>query len=190
MNHLLRIASLLLFAACAASPRPGPVATPVDLALVNVNVVDVEHGRVIAGRTVLIAGNRITHIGAGGDVRLLEVATTIDGTGHYLIPGLVDMHAHLFNNVSRRDPNTWAFPLFVANGVLGVREPWTEPASMATVHEWRREVSSGTLLAPRVLAAGALVEGPGSWMPACPRSRRLRTDAVSSVRPPPRDSTS
>lgn len=43
---------------------------------------------------------------------------------------------------------------------------WTEFASMPTVEQWRRGVSDGELLAPRVLAAGAIVNGgPGSWAP-------------------------
>ena len=73
------------------------------------------------------------------------------------MPGLVDMHVHLFNNASHRAPNEWAFPLFVANGVTGVREMWTEPAAMAVVNGWREKVARGELVAPRVLAAGAAV---------------------------------
>ncbi|MCH7664681.1 MAG: amidohydrolase family protein [Acidobacteria bacterium] len=92
----------------------------------------------------------------------------VEASGKYLIPGLMDMHVHLFNNVSRRPPSTWAFPLFIVNGVTGVREMWTEFASMPTVEQWRRDVSDGQLLAPRVLAAGAIVNGPGSWHPNMP----------------------
>ena len=48
--------------------------------------------------------------------------------GAYAIPGLWDMHVHIFNQVSLRPANTWYFPLFVKNGVLAVREMWTKPA--------------------------------------------------------------
>ena len=34
---------------------------------------------------------------------------------------------------------------------------------MSTIEQWRRGLSEGELLVPRVLAAGALVDGPGSW---------------------------
>ena len=67
------------------------------------------------------------------------------------------MHVHLFNNASRRPPNEWSFPLFVANGVTGIREMRTEPAQMATVKRWRTKASRGELIAPRVLAAGIAV---------------------------------
>jgi imidazolonepropionase-like amidohydrolase len=67
------------------------------------------------------------------------------------------MHVHFFNNSSRRPPNEWAFPLFVANGVTGVREMRTEPSAMIVVDRWRTKVTRGDLIAPRVLAAGAAV---------------------------------
>jgi cytosine/adenosine deaminase-related metal-dependent hydrolase len=75
------------------------------------------------------------------------------------MPGLVDMHVHLFNNATRRPPNEWAFPLFVANGVTGVREMRTEPAAMATVEVWRTKAGRGEIVAPRVLAAAVAVSG-------------------------------
>ncbi len=50
----------------------------------------------------------------------------VDGRKRYLIPGLVDMHVHLFNNATRRPPNDWAFPLFVANGVTAPGKPTEE----------------------------------------------------------------
>lgn len=34
---------------------------------------------------------------------------------------------------------------------------------MPTIDQWRHSVSAGDLLAPRMLAAGAIVNGPGSW---------------------------
>jgi Amidohydrolase family len=72
-----------------------------------------------------------------------------------LIPGLVDMHVHLFNR--SRPPNTWAFPLFVANGVTSVREMSARPESLSLVKGWRAAAARGELLAPRVVAAGVAV---------------------------------
>jgi hypothetical protein len=69
------------------------------------------------------------------------------------------MHVHLFNNASRRPPNEWAFALFVANGVTGVREMRTEPWEMGMVERWRTQAGRGELVAPRVLAAGVAVGG-------------------------------
>lgn len=87
-------------------------------------------------------------------------AQRVDGRGRFLIPGLVDMHVHLFNNASHRPPNTWTFPMFVANGVTAVREMAAIPASMSIVRAWRKEEEDGTLVAPHILAAGVVAYGP------------------------------
>ena len=78
-------------------------------------------------------------------IEIPPAAVRVDGRDRYLIPGLVDMHVHLFNNASHRAPNEWAFPLFVANGVTGVREMRTEPegdgGGGGLAHKGKREAS-------------------------------------------------
>lgn len=68
------------------------------------------------------------------------------------------MHVHLFNRHSRRPPNEWTFPLFVANGVTGVREMNADASAIAQVRQWRRERDDGRV-APHILAAGVAVHG-------------------------------
>jgi hypothetical protein len=48
----------------------------------------------------------------------------VDGNGKYLLPGLWDMHVHAVF-AERIDS---MFPLFVANGVLGIRDMGTSAA--------------------------------------------------------------
>ena len=129
------------------------------IAIVAVTVVDLEHERTPAPRTVLIDDGRIVSISDPRTARIPAQARRIDGRGRFLIPGLVDMHVHLFNTSSRRPPNTWTFPLFVANGVTAVREMNADTAAIAQVQQWRRELDSGTRLLPRILAAGVAVHG-------------------------------
>ncbi len=127
------------------------------IAIENVTIVDVVKGGLIGPRHVLIADGRIAAIEEPVASRVPSSAVAIDGRGLYLIPGLVDMHVHLFNNASHRAPNEWSFPLYLKNGVTAVREMFAEPASMPMVERWRKGVESGELLAPRILAAGAAV---------------------------------
>lgn len=138
----------------------GAVKRPI-IAIESVAVIDVVHGKIVSPRTVLIVDGRIAAIEEPGTAAIPPAAVRVEGRGRYLIPGLVDMHVHLFNNFTRRAPNEWAFPLFVANGVTAVRDMWTEPAAMVVVERWRAGVARGELVAPRVLAAGAAV-GAGS----------------------------
>lgn len=143
----------------ACIPRPAPSPGRPLLAITDVSVVDVDRGRTLPPRTVLVDEGRIVAIDLPGEARIPAGARRIDGRGRFLIPGLVDLHVHLFNHGSRRPPSTWAFPLFVASGVTGVREMGARPASIALVNEWRRAAARGALLAPRILAAGVVVKG-------------------------------
>jgi imidazolonepropionase-like amidohydrolase len=130
------------------------MAAAASVAIVDTTVVDVEHERDATHRTVLVESDRITSVVGAKDARIPVDAVRVDGRGHWLIPGLVDMHVHLFNTVSHRPPNDWALPLFVANGVTGVREMSADAPSLALLRQWRRETDAGGRIAPRVLAAG------------------------------------
>ena len=122
------------------------------VAIENVAIVDVERGEVTGPKTVLIEERRIAALGT--DLAIPAAARRVDGRGRYLIPGLVDMHVHLFNNATQRPPNEWAFPLLIANGVTGVREMACSVEDLKTVAEWRSRLGRGDLVAPRLLAAG------------------------------------
>lgn len=133
------------------------VAEAPPLAIEHVAVVDVVHGNLVPSRTVLIAHGRIAAIGKPGVVTIPPGTVHVDGRGRFLIPGLVDMHVHLFNNATHRPPNDWMFALFVANGVTGVREMAATPRDMQQIARWREAVAGGALVAPHVLAAGVAV---------------------------------
>lgn len=130
-----------------------------SIAIERVAVVDVVRGEIVNPRTVLVVDGHISVIGEPNAVTIPSDAVRVDGRGRYLMPGLVDMHVHLFNNSSRRPPNEWAFPLFVANGVTGVREMRTDADEMPVVDGWRFKAARGEIVAPRVLAAGVAVGG-------------------------------
>jgi predicted amidohydrolase YtcJ len=85
------------------------------------------------------------------------------------------MHVHLFNNASKRPPNTWSFALYVANGVTAVREMAALPESIATVNAWRGAAADGTLVAPRIVAAGVVVDG------ASPAEAAQRVDKAADA---------
>ena len=74
----------------------------------------------------------------------------IPARGKFLIPGLWDMHVHVWNA-------DFAFPLFIANGVTGVRNMGGHPEDLT---RWRGELKSGKRLGPELIACGPLVDGP------------------------------
>ena len=100
--------------------------------------------------TVIIEGDRIKAIGVTNKIRVPRTAQIIDAQGLFLIPGLWDMHVH-FTEVAR------TFPMFIANGVIGVRNVGGDLEQLLT---WRAQVASGKLLGPRIVTCGPILDGP------------------------------
>jgi hypothetical protein len=149
MSHMKKLSALLLLLLVSADLRAQDLRTGV-LALTHVTVIDMTGAPPKSDMTVLIEGNRITSIARGRKMRIPRGAEVINATGKFLIPGLWDMHVH-FTEVER------SFPLFIANGVTGVRNMGGE---LEDLLRWRAAVASGKLLGPRVLTCGPIVDGP------------------------------
>ena len=64
----------------------------------NTNVFDVENKKILAGYDVVVMGDSITAVSKGIMYKLPPTTQVIDGTGKYLIPGLVDAHVHFFQS--------------------------------------------------------------------------------------------
>ena len=120
-----------------------------DLAITNVTIIDATGAPAQSEMTVLITENRITKIGKEQRLKVAENAQVIDGSGKFLIPGLWDMYAHLGEKKDSWD-------LFIANGVTSIRVMLGFP----DFHEWRKEISAGELIGPRMIIASRLAEGP------------------------------
>ncbi len=131
------------------------------IAFRNVNVVDVAAGEIKRNVTVLTDRKTITSVGVS--LKIPRNAEVIDATGKYLIPGLWDMHVHIV------DPTYLA--LFVANGVLGVRDmggnaagpdDGCESISYQSLIDWRQEIRSGRRIGPQMILSGPVVSNTGS----------------------------
>jgi imidazolonepropionase-like amidohydrolase len=121
-----------------------------SVAITHVTLIDATGSAARPGMTVVITGDRIVDIGKDGKVTIPAGARTIDAKGKFLIPGLWDMHVHAF------DKNSF-FPMFVANGVIGVRDMFGQ---IPMINMWRKEMQDGTLVGPRFVASGPIVDGP------------------------------
>jgi hypothetical protein len=140
--------------ACA-SGRTSSRFVGADLAFTHVNVVDVESGRVLPGHTVLIAGNRIQVVGPSASVHVPSGAQVVDGSGKYVIPGLVDTHVHA---VPFTQVDIVALPLFrflLANGVTTVREMGAVGRERSFV-ELRKRADRGEVVFPRFYVSGTV----------------------------------
>src|SRR5689334_688702 len=85
----------------------------IPTAFTHIAVIDTANASLQPGMTVVIVGDHITDVDRAENIKVPSTAEVIDGRGKFLMPGLWDMHVHVFNQVTRRPPNTWCFPLFV-----------------------------------------------------------------------------
>jgi len=136
-------ASLLFSAEAPLRPRP--------LAFTHVTVVDATGAGPQAEMTVVVSGNRITALGKTSKVKIPKGAQVVNARGKFLIPGLWDMHVHLGMCGEA------CLPTFVACGVTGVRDLG---GNLDQIKTWRKQMADGTLLGPRVKAAGPVLENP------------------------------
>jgi imidazolonepropionase-like amidohydrolase len=142
---------VILAAAAAAGCLLIHNATVIDPGTASVRVADVR-----------IDGDRIARI--GGPRRDVECMHTIVGSGKFLIPGLTDLHAHLFLHPwdekgeirPRYDRPSIEQMLrtLLAFGVTTVRDPGAETEAAVTL---RNAVNSGKLRGPTIVTCGRIL---------------------------------
>lgn len=120
-------------------------------AFVNVNVVPMDKERVIKEQTVIVRGGKIILIGAFLKTKIPPNAIRIDGSGKYLMPGLVDMHVHL-RDYTPKDMDA-LLQLYVANGVTTVLNLSGIPRHL----EIRDRIAKGELAGPTVYTSGPFI---------------------------------
>jgi len=122
-----------------------------NLVIGNVSVVEVTTGKVLPKMTVVIGNGKIVSIDPKGT---LAGAQVINGSGKFLIPSLWDMHVHDWEKTSLSG-------LYVANGVLGIRDMGSHRKQ---TRQWQEQMQAGTLIGPHIVTPGPIVDGPGPNM--------------------------
>jgi imidazolonepropionase-like amidohydrolase len=142
------------------------------IALLPDRIIDTDAGTVISDRAVLIEDDRIADVVATADVP--DGPRRIDLAGHTLLPGLMDMHAHL---AGEEEHGQGYASLVMRNGaqeaIAGVRNArLILEAGFTTVRDVgsfraftdvaiREGIEAGWFPGPRMLCAGAYVTCPG-----------------------------
>ncbi len=179
LSRLRVLLNVLTGSAAACAPHRAVVQGEFDrrsIALTHVSVIDVTGGPLRPDQTLIIAGNRIAAFGPSPSTPVPAGARAFELHNTFVIPGLWDMHVHLFRHSTSEsvDVHERYFPLLLANGVTGVRDMWTTVEDFQTVRRWRRDEATGTLLGPRVAGSSTVVDGvPPIW----PRGLGVKTAA-------------
>jgi imidazolonepropionase-like amidohydrolase len=155
----------------------------------HVTVIDGTNRPAQPDRTVVIVDNRISAVENGVSVPVPPGAQVVEARGKYLIPGLWDMHVHMRgprrgSEVDFVKENEAILPLYLANGITGVREMGGDIVD--AVMRWRSEVNSGKRLAPRIATCGPKLDGPrpewlGSIAIATPDQARAAVERVKAM---------
>lgn len=117
------------------------------LALVGGTVIDVNDGSVLPNAVVVIYKTRIETVAPAAGFKIPKSAAVIDVSGRFLMPGLIDAHAHV---------QRWALARYLAYGVTTVRDLHGQEDSISTL---RDEVNLGAIPGPRMFIAGAMIDG-------------------------------
>jgi imidazolonepropionase-like amidohydrolase len=134
-------------------------AAPPELVVTHVTVLDLSAHAPQPDQTIVIANGRIAACGPATRIKPPKDAQIIDAHGKFLIAGLWDMHVHIAG--LNADPS-WSkqviLPLLLANGITGVRDMGGD---LDVLLAWKRNIESGVLLGPHIVAAGPFLVGSG-----------------------------
>lgn len=177
IRPVLAIALTLGGAALAAAQRPTDSLIPLGTTRgERVQRLVIRNATVLSGRgtpgtnramppegpvDIVIAGNTIVDmipmdpVNAAGQGRGFQRATgdrVLDATGMYVMPGLVDMHAHLPTNGGALGPHglDYAYRLYLGHGVTTVRDAGTG-GGLRLMADQRRQSAAGPFVAPRLV---------------------------------------
>src|SRR5689334_13913872 len=148
--------TLLLTTSIAAAQTARTSSTANVVAFVNVNVIPMDRERVLRNQTVIVRDGRITTVGDARRIKPPKGAQTIDGSGKFLIPGLTDMHVHLFSDDDFPDRLAEdELKVMIAYGVTTIRLMIGTPEQLVL----RAKSAKGEILAPTIFAASPHLTG-------------------------------
>jgi imidazolonepropionase-like amidohydrolase len=138
------IASLLLAIASLASCRPAPAD---GIALVGATLIDGSGGPPLPDAVIVVRRGHIESVGTRAGFELPAKTEQVDVAGRWVIPGLIDAHAHV---------ERWALPRYLAWGVTTVRDLHGQ---LDSIFHLRKDVNLGSIRGPRIYSAGAMIDG-------------------------------
>jgi imidazolonepropionase-like amidohydrolase len=107
---------------------------------------------------VVVQDGRIAAIHTGDAPALPAGATRIDGRGRFLVPGLTDMHAHLYADEWVPDSVApYELGVYLAHGVTTARMMIGTPTHLRL----RRDIRAGRLIGPTLFVASPHLTGDG-----------------------------
>jgi len=148
------VLTLCILLTSFASTQTNPASA--TTAITHVTVVNPGAASVRPDQTVIISGDRIAEVRNASDIQPPKGARVIDATGKYLLPGLWDMHVHIAFGKWFPGGRDIILPLFIANGVTGVRDMGGDTSVLLP---WRNQIKAGQLVGPQMVISGPMLDG-------------------------------
>jgi hypothetical protein len=148
--------------ATAHAKRPPPE----GLAYTHARVLDVAKGKWLTDQTVVVVGDRIAAVGP--KVKIPKGAEVVDLAGRAIVPGMIDMHAHLGGADGVLD---------IASGVTTVRDVGNDPDRL---DDDKQRYDAGTAIGPHMVRYG-FIEGRGDKAASSKVTATDETEARAAV---------
>lgn len=130
---------------------------------------------VIENADLLVVGDRIAALGRRGSFAIPKGTRILDETGKFIIPGLIDAHAHFF--ALRRpiqDSQDWQFHADLAYGVTSVLEV---QAFTPDIFAYGDRIDAGREVGPRIFSTG-----PGVFVNSAITSEQVAENVLTRYR--------
>lgn len=147
------------------------------IALKNARIITMKGDEVIENGTIIVTDNKITDIGKSTDIKIPAGAKEIDYTGKTIMPGMVDVHAHLGTFRQGLSPQKqWQYYANLAYGVTTTHDPSSNTEMVFSQSEM---VKYGSMVGPRIFSTGTILYGADGDFKAVINSL---DDAKSAIR--------
>ncbi len=130
------------------APKDRPVGSVV---LRGARIITMKGDLVVARGDVVVTSNRIAGVGEQGSVTVPAGAKIIDVSGKTIMPGLMDIHAHMWPQWGVHSPQPYMYTANLAYGVTTTRDPQT---STSDVISYGDAVDVGQIIGPRIYTTG------------------------------------
>ncbi len=115
----------------------------------NARIVTMKANEIIDRGDVLVVDDRIAAVGPSGTLSIPAGARTIDASGKTILPGYVDIHAHMWTSWGVHRTQPWEYLANLAYGVTTTRDPQTMSTDVLTLGDM---VEAGSMVGPRILS--------------------------------------
>ena len=147
------------------------------IAFKNARIITMEGDEVIERGTLVVEDNVIKGVGTARQVKIPIGAQVIDCRGKTIMPGIIDVHAHVGNFRFGQSPKKqWEYYANLAYGVTTSHDPSANSEMIFTQSEM---IKAGHMVGPRLFSTGTILYGADGDFKAVINSLE---DAKSAIR--------